>query len=776
MYAKPLTISWVLFISALLIVGSAISQTAPANSVPDKISSAPKRPVIKKKGTLGLDLCESTPFVFHGKLYRLEWFRNGGYQRIMDHDTHKEVSHFGDKHRFASAYVEGNTVYVVGTKETAGWCGNVLTMFTSTDLKNWTQRTAFTIKDYNICNTSICKTNDRYVMSIEMTKPSGFPARFIESKDLLNWKLMPPQHTHHLGRYNAAHCLRWHDGWFYLFYLEAGKPHGYEQYITRSRDLINWESSPLNPVLAASSEDKLILNPLLTEFERAEIVKNGDTNNSDIDFCEYKGKLIINYSWGTQGEGGGHEHLAEAEYDGTVAQFLTGWFPKSLDSNRISNHVPIPPGSSKEEIIRLAANVKPTGRQLKWQEMELIAFIHFPGNFVDVDTDQWVQVCKDAGMKMVVLTTKQHGGFCLWPSKYTDSSVKNSAWKNGKGDVVGELAKSCRDAGLKLGVYLSPYDMHEPTHGTEKYSDFFKNQLTELLSNYGDIAEVWFDGAYTTDHPYDWPGFYRLVRKLQPNAVIAICGPDVRWVGNESGLGRETEWSVVPDKARDWGKSAENFSDFNLMDKDLGSREKIYKAQSLTWYPAEVDVSLRPGWNYSKSEDDKVKTFGPMPSGPIHKKDAARIRQFRKVLDATFDENLALSAKAKASTVRGNKSMFGAGNITDGDKNTYWMTDDSVTASVIEFDLGEKKTFNRVMLQEYIQIGQRVEEFAVEAWDGNNWKEFARGTTIGYKRLLRFDDITAQKVRLRINRSRVCPTISNFGLFYAPPIDKILSN
>jgi len=482
--------------------------------------------------------------------------------------------------------------------------------------------------------------------------------------------------------------------------------------------------------------------------------------------------------------------------------FITGWFPKSLYSNRISNHVQIPPGSTTEKIIRLAANVTPTERQLKWQQMELNGFIHFSGgrnfNPVDLDTNQWVRVCKDAGMKMIVLATKQHGGFCLWPSKYTDSSVKNIAWKNGKGDIVGELAKSCRDAGIKLGVYLSPYDMNEPTHGTEKYSDFFKNQLTELLTNYGDIAEVWLDGAYTKGHPYDWSGFYKLIRKLQPNAVIAICGPDVRWVGNETGLGRETEWSVVPNKAGDWGKVARDFiNDFALMDKDLGSREKICKAQSLIWYPAEVDVSIRPGWNYSKSEDNKVKTveqlvdiyyksvgrnavlllnFGPTPSGLIHKNDVARIRRFRKVLDATFDENLALSAKANTSAIRNNNKIFSADNITDSDKNTYWMTDDGVTAAVIEFDLGQKKTFNRVMLQEYIQIGQRVEEFAVEAWDGNNWNEFARGTTIGYKRLLRFDDITAQKVRLRINRSRLCPTISNFGLFYAPPIDKILSN
>jgi hypothetical protein len=284
----------------------------------------PLRPAIMKKGSIDLDLCETTPFVFQGKVYRLEWFRSGSILRIMEHDTGKELSRFGAKHRFPCAYVKGDTVYVIGTKETADWCGNVLTMFTSKDLGNWSERPAFTIDGNNICNTSLCKASDRYVMSIEMTQPGGFPARFIESKDLLNWTLMPPEHKHALGRYNAAHCLRWHNGWFYLFYLEANKPHGYEQYVTRSRDLIKWETSPLNPVLAASPEDKQIANPRLTIEQCNRIAKATDVNNSDIDFCEFNGHLIINYSWGNQR---GVEFIAEAEYAGTMGQFLEGWFP-----------------------------------------------------------------------------------------------------------------------------------------------------------------------------------------------------------------------------------------------------------------------------------------------------------------------------------------------------------------------------------------------------------------------------------------------------------------
>jgi hypothetical protein len=311
---------------ACVVIGALCSGPHVAFTSVDAQTEQPsQRPAITKKGTIDQDLCETTPFVFQGRVYRLEWFRKGSILRVVEHKTGRELSRFGEKHRFACAYVEGDTVYVVGTKETAEWCGNVLTMFTSRDLTHWDERPAFTLDGgSNICNTSVCRVGDRYVMSIEMTKPSGFPARFIESKDLLTWTLMPPECKHSLGRYNAAHCLRWHNGWFYLFYLEAGKPNGYEQYITRSRDLITWHTSPLNPVLAASPQDKQIANPRLTPKQRNHIAKAADVNNSDIDFCEFNGRLIINYSWGNQG---GTEFIAEAEFDGTTAQFLEGWFP-----------------------------------------------------------------------------------------------------------------------------------------------------------------------------------------------------------------------------------------------------------------------------------------------------------------------------------------------------------------------------------------------------------------------------------------------------------------
>jgi hypothetical protein len=304
-----------------LALAAALALAAPARGA----DTAGARPVIHKLGTVGLDIVETTPFVFQGKAYRMEWFRAGGCLRIMDRASHRELSRFGARHQFACAYATGDQVCVVGTQVPAGkWNGGRLTMFTSKDLTNWTERVIYDHGAVGICNTSLCQAGDRYVMSIELTEPGGFPARFIESKDLVTWTLMPKECQHALGRYNAPHCLRWNEGWFYLFYLEADKPRGYEQYVTRSRDLIHWEPSPLNPVLAASPEDKLPANANLTAAEREKIARAADVNNSDIDFCDSPGGLIINYSWGNQQ---GVEFLGEATYAGTTAQFLKAWFP-----------------------------------------------------------------------------------------------------------------------------------------------------------------------------------------------------------------------------------------------------------------------------------------------------------------------------------------------------------------------------------------------------------------------------------------------------------------
>jgi alpha-L-fucosidase len=471
--------------------------------------------------------------------------------------------------------------------------------------------------------------------------------------------------------------------------------------------------------------------------------------------------------------------------------------------------------ASLNDKIARAARITPSERQLAWQELEFIAFIHFgPNTFTgrqwgtgkedpavfsptQLDTDQWVRVCRDAGMKIIILTAKHHDGFCLWPSRYTKHSVKNSPWKEGKGDVVANLAASCRKAGMRLGIYLSPWDRHEPTYGdSPAYNQYFTNQLEELLTNYGEITEVWFDGACGEGpngkrQVYDWDAYYRVVHRLQPDAVIAICGPDVRWCGNEAGKARDSEWSVIPMLPEgDFREEADPafermMEDGHLM--DLGSRDKILKASRLAWFPAEVNTSIRPSWFYDPAEDDKVKSldelldiyygavggnavfllnFPPDRRGLIHENDARRLREMGQVLEVTFKENLALDAQAAASEIRDGGLRYAAQNILDGDKDSYWMPNDGTTSATIEIHLDEKKTFNTLMLQEAIQQGQRVESFVVEAWKNGIWEEFARSTAIGYKRLLRFDDVTTDRVRIRFTASRLCPTLSNFGLFY----------
>jgi alpha-L-fucosidase len=513
-------------------------------------------------------------------------------------------------------------------------------------------------------------------------------------------------------------------------------------------------------------------------------------------------------------------------YSSLAIVFLPLFISTAL-SQQERNFAIIKPGEPLQEIVRKAANVTPAPRQLAWQQQEIIAFAHFgmntfmdqewgkgtesPSAFnpTDFDARQWVKVIKDAGMKLLIITAKHHDGFCLWPSKYTDHSVKNSPWKGGKGDVVGEVAQACREAGLKFGVYLSPWDRHEPTYGDSPvYNEHFRNQLRELLSNYGEISEVWFDGA-NAEGPngkrqvYDWPSYYKVIRELAPDAVIAIMGPDVRWVGTESGYGRETEWSVLPNITQNLDAIAASsqqypvdgaFAPRDLMDDDLGSREKIKNASALVWYPAETDVSIRPGWFYHSSQDNLVKSpaklvdiyyssvgrnsvlllnIPPDKRGRITEYDIESLQGMRKILDQTFRINLAAGATIIASN---EKPQHKATPIIEQHPATYWTTDDGVESASIEFQLPKKQTFDRLMLQENIRVGQRIEAFHLEAWSDNAWKIIARGTTVGYKRLLRFPAVTSRKVRLMIDSSRTSPTLSSFGLYKSPPTVSIAPN
>lgn len=488
-----------------------------------------------------------------------------------------------------------------------------------------------------------------------------------------------------------------------------------------------------------------------------------------------------------------------------VIAFLS--LPVAMVTAQSKQFVLIDSADDVQSIVNKAASLTPSPRQLRWQQLELTAFFHYGINTytgrewgdgkedpklfnpTGLDADQWVRTVKAAGIKQVIITAKHHDGFCLWPSDVTDHSVESSPWKNGKGDVVREVAEACRKYDIGFGVYLSPWDRNAPMYGTDAYNDFFVAQLTELLTRYGKVDEVWFDGA-NGEGPngkrqvYDFPRWYRLIRQLQPSGVIAIMGPDVRWVGTETGYGRETEWSVIPadniDPAAVAAGSQQGLEIKPMGDmqaSDLGSRDKLKKARALVWYPAETDVSIRPGWFYHAKEDAQVKSaeklndiyfssvgrngvlllnIPPDRRGRIHTSDSLRLAEWSALRKNIFDTNLVASASASI----GRNAIR---RITDPSD----ATDISLTSAtgMVELNFNDPVSFSVLSLQENIRYGQRVEAFILEQFVNGEWKEIIKGTTIGYKRLLSFPMVTTNRVRLRLPESRGEIRLASFGLY-----------
>ena len=439
-----------------------------------------------------------------------------------------------------------------------------------------------------------------------------------------------------------------------------------------------------------------------------------------------------------------------------------------------------------------ALEVVPSEAQIVYQNMELIGFIHFTINtFTDkewgygnespelfnpteLNADQWAKTAKDAGMKQLILTAKHHDGFCLWPSKYSEHTIANSPYKKGNGDLVKEFVDACRKYGLKVGLYLSPWDRNHADYGNEKYITYYRNQLREILTQYGEINEIWFDGANGGDGYYgganetrkidertyyDWPTTIKLVKELQPNIkIFSDAGPDIRWIGNEDGFAGETFWSPIHSDSLVIGKSNADY--LNTGD-----------ANGNKWIVGQCDVSIRPGWFYHAKEDDKVKSVAqlieiyeksvgrnallllnlpPDRRGLIHENDVDTLIAFNEMIGKTFGNNLLDDSRIDVSNYRNKNAKYSGHNVLTNENSDLWVTDDDVSSATLTISLPSAKYLSRIILEEPIKYGQRIENFEINIVEGSCIKSIYKGTTIGHKRIVSFDSTLADKIEIKL--------------------------
>lgn len=501
----------------------------------------------------------------------------------------------------------------------------------------------------------------------------------------------------------------------------------------------------------------------------------------------------------------------------------------------VNNTIAIDADDTKDSIVLKAAHVVPTPNQFEAQKDEFIAFVHFgPNTFTrkewgngmedpkifdleELDTDQWCEAMKAAGMTKVILTVKHHDGFCLWQTRYTDHGIMSTGFRDGKGDILKNLSESCQKYGLKLGIYLSPADLYQienpeglygnlskatkrtiprPIEGrpfqnkktfeyeVDDYNEYFLNQLFELLTEYGPVHEVWFDGAHPKrkgGQQYNYLAWKELIHTLAPKAVI-FGKQDIRWCGNEAGATRDTEWNVIPYK-----EDPDNMNNFgDLTEEDLGSRDKLYEGKYLHYQPAETNTSIREGWFYRDDTNQKVRSaddvfdmyersvggnsifllnIPPNRQGKFSPADVEVLKETGKRIKETYSVNVLLNAK-------------GAAKVVDENDDTFILLDEA--DNTIELTTDKPVTINRFVIQEKINThGERIEEHVLEAFVNNEWQEVSKATNVGYKRILRFPEITSNKFRLRVLASRANPAIAFIGGYYyesRPPQLKISRN
>ena len=464
-------------------------------------------------------------------------------------------------------------------------------------------------------------------------------------------------------------------------------------------------------------------------------------------------------------------------------------------------------------------SVRPTELQTTFSDLGYYSFIHYgmntftgeewgtgqedPSQFcpTNVDTDQWVRVLKESGSKGVIFTAKHHDGFCLWPSAYTEHSIKNSPYMDGKGDIVKQMADSCKKYGMKFGIYLSPWDMHEETYGTDAYNDYFVNQLTELCTHYGELFTIWFDGAKGEDAPdftYDFDRYYQVIRELQPNCAISNQGPDVRWIGNEAGIARESEWSVISKgsesaeaieaRSQKGEDQADQLQSVAYDAEDVGSREVVLQYKNLIFKPAEADVSIRPGWFYHADQDDQVKSVEklcdmyyknvggnsflllnvpPNQEGVIAEPDVEALRAFGEQIAHDFSKPVQNVCLTVGSAAEMHADGQADAILTDG---SYMMKDGEY---ILDLDFDGEKEISRVVLKEDISYSQRVEAFDVYAKVNGKYQKLEECTVIGSQKICRLDQnlknpSKAEGIRIVIRQSRSNPVLRSIQLYEKP--------
>lgn len=743
--------------------------------------SAWKNPIVKL-GRTGSPLVETSPFVFRGKLYLLEnnqrfWdvkgakpgdFFHDDEVRIRDLKTKKIVTIALKNHGFGTAFVYKDSLYVFAGNYGAEKPWRRMTEITMTatkDLKTWTKPVTVLKAQGGeyFFNTAVTRGKDKFILLYETDDKRWKPAftfRYVESQDLRNWQEIPDA-VYGREKYVGGPALYYENGWYYTLYLEALKNKAYETRITRSRDLVHWEDAPVDrPFVTFDPAHKNIplLKPEITE-----------SNASDVELTYFNGKTILYFTGSDQTTAG---DLQSAEYAGTPAQLFEHFF-KDVKTDVAPKHqgnwIPVltaPQDAVHGPVTMNIRGTKPSAAQLALQERQLGAFVHFgPATYIQsdmlsvpaadlfnpskLDAEQWVKAARSFGAKHIVLTAKHHNGYCLWPTKTTDYSVVKSPWKNGKGDVVAEFVQACRKYDIKVGLYVSAGDKHFPCSSTpdpqgkrklvgdiHKYFPVFMEQLRELLTGYGEISYLWFDGAYD---PFGWDvansstnkrlgtaygdAIAAMVNDLQPNAVImGGTRPDVRWSGSEQGWAAYPLWNVVPEGA---------------------GLEQWVGPQNSGWIPAEANIHTRKNWFWTPDSDKTLRSLDfmkkvyfesigrganllvnmtPDTSGLIPAAETTRLADLGELIQKTF--------AVPVGAIKG-----------------------KITDAQTDLQLREMKSIHVIEIEENITNGQHVKQYEVQAYVDSGWKTIATGESIGRKRLQLIDPVTTRRIRLILKDS-----------------------